>query len=489
LHSEIVIVGGGAGGLELACKLGRKLGPSKVMLVDSRLYHVWKPSLHEVAAGTLDIHQEGLSYQMLAHDCGFTFVYGAMTALDAAGKTLSVGPVSAAGDGEEIFPARSISYASLVIAVGSTSNYFGVPGAREHTISLNATEDAERFRLRLLRLLAQAAEAKGEGASNPGVAVAKAVGAGTFESGVVAADAAGAGARAATAHASQSGNDGSTVTDAGLAPRRPANGLDIVIIGGGATGVELAAELREASGVYAAYGFNRLQVQRDVRITLLEGAPRILAPLPERVSASAARLLHERAIRVVTDCRVTQIEPHQVTDKEGNVYPSDICVWAAGIRAPEFLASLGLPTTKSGTIEVDSQLRVKGVDGVYALGDCAACTDGAGNPVPPRAQAAHQQADYLVKTFVKLDKGQPPPAGPYLYKDYGSLVSIGHQTTVGNLMGSLRATWFVEGFLARIMYTSLHLMHHQAILGSMRTGVLAVARFLIRRTTPLVKLH
>jgi NADH dehydrogenase len=461
------------------------------MLVDSRLYHVWKPSLHEVAAGTLDIHQEGLSYQMLAHDRGFTFVYGAMTALDHASKRISVGAVNAPSDGEEIFPARTISFRSLVIAVGSTSNYFGVPGAREHTISLNATEDAERFRLRLLRLLARAAEAKGEGASNPGVAVAKAVGSGTFESGVVAADAAGAGARSATADATLSANEAgaATLTDTGLAPNRPATGLDIVIIGGGATGVELAAELREASGAYAAYGFNRLQVQRDVRITLLEGASRILAPLPEKVSASAARLLDERAIRVVTDCRVTQIDAHRVTDKDGNVYPSDICVWAAGIRAPEFLASLGLPTNKGGAIEVDDRLRVKGVEGVFALGDCAACIDGGGKPVPPRAQAAHQQADYLLKTFVNMDTGHAPPKDPYVYKDYGSLVSIGHRTTVGNLMGSLRASWFVEGFLARIMYLSLHLMHHQAILGSMRTGVLAVARFLIRRTTPLVKLH
>ena len=478
MQSEIVIVGGGAGGLELACKLGRKLGPSKVMLVDSRLYHVWKPSLHEVAAGTLDIHQEGLSYQMLAHDRVFTFVYGAMTALDSANKVISVAAVNAASDGEQIFPARSISYRSLVIAVGSTSNYFGVPGAREHTISLNATEDAERFRLRLLRLLAQAAEAKGEGAINPGVAVAKAVGSGTFESGVVAADAAVAG-----------GGPASAVLDAGEAPRGRATGLDIVIIGGGATGVELAAELREASGVYAAYGFSRLQVQRDVRITLLEGAERILAPLPERVSASAARLLDERAIRVVPNCRVTQIDAHQVIDKDGNVYPSDICVWAAGIRAPEFLGSLGLPLTKSGAIEVDGQLAVKGVEGVYALGDCAACLDGNGKPVPPRAQAAHQQADYLMKTFMNMASGRPPQKQAYVYKDYGSLVSIGHQTTVGNLMGSLRATWFVEGFLARMMYLSLHLMHHQAILGSIRTGVLAVARFLIRRTTPLVKLH
>jgi len=434
MQSEIVIVGGGAGGLELACKLGRKLGPSKVLLVDTRLYHIWKPSLHEVAAGTLDIHQEGLSYQMLAHDNGFTFVYGPMTALDAEARRITVGAVKAA-DGEDVLHERHIDYTSLVMAVGSTSNYFGVPGAREHTISLNATEDAERFRLRLLRLMAVAEQAREE---RPDAVAA----------------------------------------------------LDVVIIGGGATGVELAAELREASGVYATYGFSRLQVKRDVRITLLEGAPRILAPLPERVSAAALKLLGERGIQVVTDCRVTQIDPDKVLDNAGNVYPANLVVWAAGIRAPEFLSTLGLPTNKGGQIEVDAHLRVKGVPGVFALGDCAACIDESGKPVPPRAQAAHQQADYLLKGFVRAAAGKPVDDKPYRYRDYGSLVSLGKTTSVGNLMGSLRgASWFVEGMIARFMYTSLHLMHHQAVLGSMRTGVLAIARFLIRRTTPLVKLH
>jgi NADH dehydrogenase len=431
LQSEIVIVGGGAGGLELACKLGRKLGPSRVALVDSRLYHIWKPSLHEVAAGTLDIHQEGLSYQMLGHDNGFTFIFGPMTGLDAGARRLTVGPVS--GGGEEVLPERHVGYGSLVLAVGSTSNYFGVPGAPEHTISLNATEDAERFRLKLLRLLASAEEHKEEG------------------------------------------------QDAGL---------DVVIIGGGATGVELAAELREASGVYAVYGFSHLQVQRDVRITLLEGAPRILAPLPERVSSAALELLEKRAIRVVTDCRVTSIDRDTVRDAKGNAYHADLCVWAAGIRAPQFLGSLGLPTNHGGQLEVDARLRVKGVPGVYALGDCAACIDGNGKQVPPRAQAAHQQADYLRSAFLRRVQGKPEQDKPYHYRDYGSLVSLGHTTTVGSLMGALRgASWFVEGFVARMMYLSLHLMHHQAILGSVRTGVLAIARFLIRRTTPLVKLH
>jgi NADH dehydrogenase len=432
LHSKIVIVGGGAGGLELACKLGRKLGSEQVMLVDCRLYHIWKPSLHEVAAGTLDIHQEGLSYQMLAHDNGFTFVYGALKALDAEARCVTVGAVLGQTQ-EALLPERRIGYASLVLAIGSTANYFGVPGAQQYTMALNATEDAECFRLRMLKLL----------------------------------------------------------TEAELRKERHADaGVDIVIIGGGATGVELAAELREASGVYLTYGFQQLQAMKDVRITLLEGASRILAPLPEKVSTAALGLLQERAITVVTDTRVTSIDQRQVTVAGGAVYKADICVWAAGIKAPEVLAGLGLPTTRSGQIEVDGTLAVKGHPDIYALGDCAACAGADGKLVPPRAQAAHQMADYLRAALLARAAGRAPAAKAYVYRDYGSLVSFGHSTTVGSLMGSLKGlSWFVDGFVARTMYVSLHLMHHQAVLGSVRTAVLALARFLIKRSTPLVKLH
>ena len=432
MRGDIVIVGGGAGGLELASRLGRKLGPAKVTLVDSRLTHIWKPSLHEVAAGTLDLHAEGLSYHMLAHDNGFAFVYGALSALDAPGHRLTVGAVRAP-DGDEIFPERTISYRSLVIAVGSTAHYFGVPGAQEHTISLNAAEDAERFRLSLLKQLARADLRKAGG---------------------------------------QEGR------------------VDVVIIGGGATGVELAAELREASGLYAAYGFQHLQPERDVRITLLEGAERILAPLTLQVSRAAHALLEQRGIDVVTNCRVSAIEADKVIDAAGVVYPASLCVWAAGIRAPDLLAKLGLPTTKGGQLDVDGQLRVRGVRDVFALGDCAACIGAEGKQVPPRAQAAHQQADYLRKQFIRLAQGKRLQAAPYAYRDFGSLVSFGQRDTVGSLMGSLRGLdFFVEGIFARMMYVSLHLMHHAAVLGVRKTGVLAVARFLIKRSAPLVKLH
>jgi NADH dehydrogenase len=208
------------------------------------------------------------------------------------------------------------------------------------------------------------------------------------------------------------------------------------------------------------------------------------------VSDAALALLKQRAIDVVTNCKVTAIEPGRVQDAAGQTYPADLCVWAAGIRAPELLSTLGLATNRGGQLEVDAFMRVKGSEHIYAMGDCAACLDRNGKPVPPRAQAAHQQAEFLLKTFLLQAAGKPPQQQGYAYTDYGSLVSMGSTTSVGSLMGALRGfNWFVEGFFARMMYLSLHLMHHRAVLGTVRTGVLALARFLIRRTTPLVKLH
>ncbi|MGE0099439.1 MAG: NAD(P)/FAD-dependent oxidoreductase [Hydrogenophaga sp.] len=432
MKTRIVIVGGGAGGLELACKLGRQLGAEQVTLVDQQLFHIWKPSLHEVAAGTLDIHQEGLSYEMLAHDNRFTFCFGAMTGLDLTARAVQVAPIRDE-HGDELVPARALPYDQLVIAVGSTANHFNVPGAAEHTLSLNRPADAEHFRLRMLKLLTAAELRK------------------------------------------SAGNEGR---------------VRIVIIGGGATGVELAAELREASVVHSRYGFRRIDPLRDVQLTLLEGADRILAPLPEKVSSAAARLLKERHVTIETQCRVARITPQQVEDATGRVFEADLVVWAAGIKAPEVLGTLGLPTNRSGQLEVDDHLLVKGEAHIHALGDCAACPTAEGGWVPPRAQAAHQQASYLHDLLLRHAMDRPAQKRPYVYKDHGSLVSLGTQTSVGSLMGNLfRSTWYVQGLFARTMYVSLHLMHHQAVLGTLRTGVLAVARFLVKRATPLVKLH
>lgn len=431
--SSILIVGGGAGGLELACKLGRKLGPERVTLVDAKMYHIWKPSLHEVAAGTLDIHQEGLSYPMLAHNNGFNFVLGAMDGLDSAEKTIRVAAVRDEV-GDEVLPQRVLHFGTLVISVGSQSNYFGVKGAQDYTISLDGPQQAESFRLKMLKQLATLDMRK---------------------------------------------------------KADPDASLDIVIIGAGATGVELAAELREASHVHSRYGFSRIHATRDVNITILEGASTILPVLPDSVSSAALRLLEQRHIRVVNNCKVVEISPKLVEDASGNHYKADLCVWAAGIKAPAWLASLGLPVNRNNQLEVEGDLRVKGQQHVFSLGDCAACLQPDGTMVPPRAQSAHQQADYVYGLIMNAEKGKAGAGKPYLYKDHGSLVSLGSRSSVGSLMGGLfkASSMFVEGFFARSMYASLHLMHHYAVLGGLKTFLLAMARFLLKRATPLVKLH
>lgn len=431
--SSVLIVGGGAGGLELACKLGRKLGPEKVTLVDAKMYHIWKPSLHEVAAGTLDIHQEGLSYPMLAHNNGFNFVLGAMDGLNLQDKTVRISPVRD-DVGDEVLPERVLQFGTLVIAVGSQSNYFGVKGAQDYTISLDGPQQAENFRLKMLKLLATLDLRK---------------------------------------------------------KADPAATLDIVIIGAGATGVELAAELREASHVHSRYGFSRIDASQDVNITILEGAASILPVLPDTVSSAALKLLNQRHIKVVNHCKVVEISPKVVEDAAGNRYKADLCVWAAGIKAPVWLAGLGLPVNRNNQLEVQGDLRVAGQADVFALGDCAACRQADGSMVPPRAQSAHQQADYIYKQLVRAANGKPLLETPYVYRDHGSLVSLGTRSSVGSLMGGLfrASSMFVDGFFARSMYASLHLMHHYAVLGGVKTFLMAVARFLLKRATPLVKLH
>jgi NADH dehydrogenase len=427
MHYDIVIVGGGAGGLELAAQLGRHFGGergrAKVLLIDRSSYHVWKPTLHEVAAGTLDTDQEGLSYALLARRNHFSFALGELARLDGDGKRLTLAEIRDE-DGSLLAPERSVQFGSAVLAIGSGSNFFDTPGAAEHAFVLEQTADAERFHKRLLSGFARA----------------------SFEE----------------------------------------NGaLAIAIVGGGATGVELSAELLEAHKE-----FNQtLSADQAIRVdlALVEAADRILGGLPERISAQATKALTERGVRVLTSTPVRCVSAAGLETSGGPV-PADLVVWAAGVKAPDSNAALGPKVNRSNQFEVDDRLRTSAPD-VYALGDCAACPWRDGEIVPPRAQAAHQQAGYLARALLARLKGGRPNGG-YVYRDFGSLVSLGESRGVGSLMGSLGGrSFFVEGMIAKWMYASLHLAHHLAILGPWQTFVLAFARLLQQRVSGRLKLH
>ncbi|HEX5463876.1 MAG TPA: NAD(P)/FAD-dependent oxidoreductase, partial [Burkholderiales bacterium] len=402
---HIVIVGGGAGGLELATQLGDRLsrrGRARITLLDQSFTHLWKPLLHEFAAGSMDMDHHELDYVAQARWHHFRFRLGHMQGLDRERREVLVAP-TIDGDGAELVPAQRVAYDTLVIAVGSTTNDFGTPGAAAHAISLDTPQQAERFHKRLMNAFIRA--------------------------------------------------------NAQSSPLRPEQ-LKVAIIGAGATGVELSAQLHKTTREAVAYGLDRIDPERDMRITIVEAAPRILPALPERLSVAAARLLRRLNIEMLTGERVTEVTASGVATANGRHVPAELVVWAAGIKAPDMLKNLdGLESNHLNRLMVTPTLQTTRDPDIFAFGDCACCPwpdhDGC---VPPRAQAAHQQASYLARSLRNRLRGVP--LAPYRYRDFGSLVSLGRYSTIGNLMGTLSGRgFFIEGYFARLMYLSLYKMH------------------------------
>ena len=433
---KIVIVGGGAGGLELATKLGDSLGKKKkaeITLIDCTKTHVWKPLLHEIAAGSMNPDKHELEYMAQAHWHHFRFRLGRMDRLNRHKKEVSIAPYIDE-DGKEIIPRRSFQDDTLIISVGSTTNDFGIKGAAEHSIALDTQEQAEVFHQKLHHAILKAQTQKK--AIQPGQ-------------------------------------------------------LEVVIVGAGATGVELAAELHKATREMTAYGIDRVNPDRDIKISIIEASSRLLPALPKKLSHSVELELRKLRVHLYMGERVTSVSAKGVTTHTKRFVPSALVVWAAGVKAPDFLKKIdGLETNSINQLLVHTTLQTTRDDSIFAFGDCAACPiDGTDQFVPPRAQAAHQQASLLFKSMKMRVKGKVN-LPQYIYKDYGSLVNMGEYSTVGNLMGSLMGgSMFIEGFIARLMYQSLYKMHLMALHGFMSTALQTLARIITRRTEAQVKLH
>jgi len=266
--------------------------------------------------------------------------------------------------------------------------------------------------------------------------------------------------------------------------------LQVAIIGAGATGVELAAELHNTTRELVTYGLDRIDPDQDIKLNVIEASERILPALPQRLSDAATKLLEEKGVRVRTSARVAEVLPNGVRLASGEIIPAELVVWAAGVKAPDFLRDLdGLETNRTNQLVVKPTLQTTRDENIFALGDCAACPWlGTDVNVPPRAQAAHQQASHMVKQIERRLRGKA--LRPYQYRDFGSLVSLGEYTTVGNLMGALvGGSLLIEGYVARLMYTSLYKMHELALHGFTKVALDTLARMINRRTEPHVKLH
>lgn len=432
---HVVVVGGGAGGLELVTKLGDTLGKrgrARVTLVERSRTHLWKPLLHSVAAGSLQRSEHELNYLAQAHWHHFTYRYGEVVGLDRSNKQLHLAAMHD-DEGRQITPPASLPYDTLIMAVGSVTNDFGTPGAARFAVPLENPEQADRFNRRLVNACLRA--------------------------------------------------------NSQTEPVRPGQ-LHVAIIGAGATGTELSAELHRTVRAVVAYGLDRINPTRDVHIVLIEAADRILPALPERISLATMALLEAIGVEVRTSARVAEVRADGVVLSTGEAIPSELVVWSAGVKAPDFLHEIdGLETNRINQLVVTETLQTTRDADVFAAGDCAACPQpGSTAPIPPRAQAAHQMASHMVGQVALRLSGRPPV--PFRYRDFGSLVSLGKYSTVGSLMGFLVGrSMFIEGLFARVMYRSLYKMHEAALHGGPSVFWRTLVSTISQRPTPGVKLH
>ncbi|OJI04142.1 NAD(P)/FAD-dependent oxidoreductase [Polynucleobacter sp. MWH-Adler-W8] len=435
---RIVIVGGGAGGLELATKLGDDLGSNKtsITLVDKNRTHIWKPKLHEVAAGSMDLADQELDYIAQAHWHHFKFRLGELISIDRERKQIQIAPVLDEA-GELVTPIQTISYDTLIISIGSLTNDFGTEGVAQYAQRLESLADAKRFHLRLVNACLRA-----QAQSDP------------------------------------------------LAPHQ----LKVAIIGAGATGVELAAELHRTTRAIISFGMDRVDPEKDLKVILIEAAPKILPALSNRISTAAQKLLLDLGVEVITNAKVQKVLPDKVLLSDGVEIPAELIVWAAGVKAPDFLKGIGgLETNHVNQLLVLSSLQTTLDQNIFAIGDCAACpwpeaNNGKGGIVPPRAQAAHQQATHIYKQINRIMRQEP--LKPYAYRDFGSLVSLGEYSSVGSMMGGLiGGSLMVEGLFAKCMYISLYKMHQLALHGWVKVALDTLSRLIHRRTHSIVKLH
>ncbi len=428
--TRIIVVGGGAGGLELVTKLGRTLGRkgrAEITLVDRKASHLWKPLLHEVATGSLDEGVDAISYRAHAKNHHFDFQMGSLEDIDRERKSITLSELKDE-HGDLLMPSRELEYDILVLALGSTSNDFNTPGVREHCIFLDSPEQASLFRSEMNNQFLKLHANHGNGT------------------------------------------------------------VDIAIVGAGATGVELSAELHNAVKELHNYGFGDLDSSK-LNVNLIEAGDRILPALPTRISSAAHQELTQLGVNVRTSTRVTQADGNGLVTQSGEKIAAQIMVWAAGIKAPDFIKDIGgLETNRINQLVVTETLQTTKDEDIFVIGDLAECKQPDGSFVPPRAQAAHQMSSHTFRNIVAKLNGRE--IRPYIYKDHGSLVSLSRFSTVGSLMGNLtKGSMMIEGRIARVVYISLYRLHQMALHGMFKTGLMMLVGRINRVLRPNLKLH
>ena len=386
LGKHIVILGGGFAGTATALNLEKlyKRDPSvEITLIDSENFFTFTPLLAEVPSGSIQASHVVVPLRALLKR---TRVKQAeVQSVDLENRTVIASHCHACGD-------EAIPFDQLVLATGSVSNFFGLPGVAEHALTIKSLADATALHAHVIDKLEHA----------------------------------------------DLQSDGDV--------RRQL--LTFVVAGGGFAGVETLAELNDF--VRGATKFYPHVSPEDVRMVLIHSGRRILPEVSESLSAYALRKLRSRGVEVLLDTRVLAATGLSVRLSSGQEVPAGTVVWAAGTAPSPILDRLPLPRTPSGRIQVDATMAVSGHPGVWAVGDSAAIPDVVtGGLCPPTAQYALRQGKRLAQNIAAVLDGRE--AEPFRYKSLGVLAGLGRRSAVAEILG-FRFSGFVAWWLWRTIY-------------------------------------
>ena len=370
---KIVVIGAGFGGLQVARKLARQ--PVDVTLLDRNNYHLFTPLLYQVASSLLNPSDIAQPVRAIVRGApNVRFQQATVTGVEFAAKHVH----TAEG--------RTIPYDNLVIAVGSTTNYFGIESVASSALGLKDLPEALELRNHVLGCLERA----------------------------------------------------SSTTDAAERARL----LTFLVVGGGPTGVEYAGALNELVRLVVPSEYLEL-ARSQVRILLVEALPSLLNAFPGKLGISARKTLEERGIEVRTATRVLGVAGGLVSLSGEDPIPSETIVWAAGVKPESLAGTIDVPRSRSGRIEVNDYLAVNGIEGVFAIGDAASFEQN-GTEVPMLSSPAMQAGRLVAANILRELHGEAPK--PFRYRDKGSMATIGRNAAVASV-GRLRLQGFL-GWLA-----------------------------------------
>ncbi|HYC56232.1 MAG TPA: NAD(P)/FAD-dependent oxidoreductase [Candidatus Binatia bacterium] len=393
---RVVIVGGGFAGLYTALGLDRRLGyhpDLDIEVIDRRNYFLFPPLLPSAASGAIELRQVANPFRRIFEPTNIRFRKAEVVAIDPQRHMLTAHVEGAAHGGGGADHDIAIRYDYLVVAPGSGNQTFGTAGAAEHAFFMKGLEDASALRNHVIECFELAAAGGSEQA------------------------------------------------------RRQL--LSFVVVGAGPTGIEVATEIHDLIFQVLLARYEEIDPQW-IRILVLQSGDRILPGWRDSVVRIASEQLARLSCQTLLGCRVTEVGATFVRLGDGTVIATRTCIWCAGVAPSPLLRAAPLALDRGGRAIVEDDLRARGFDDIFVLGDAALCADTrSGRPLPPLGQVAFQQGSHTARNLVRLLRGRP--TRKFRYFDHGALVSVGERFAAVDLLG-VRLSGFAGWFVWRTLY-------------------------------------